>query len=436
MVEYTLKPREYRIGIILGAFIYWIFGIVDPFMLPESYLAVWYFRYITMTPGIVLSFLFSYTKYYQKFAKLVLIIVTMTGIIGIEYMVFIAKPTEQGFFGYYSGLVTTLFWSIFIFRFNKIETLLLFLTILIMYDSIAVFSQKLLSYGFYSKEFAWFIDNNFILICSGIVGFTASYMLDRYQLKIHEENIKYLFAKDKAQESDLLKSAFLSNMSHEIRTPLNSIVGFSELLVENDLDEDVRNSYVDMIKKGSDQLLRIIGDIMDISKIESNQIRIVQTRVDLCTLLRECYLSGERFLDSQLKSHIQLKLSIPKEFERLTIKSDPHRITQIIDNLLTNAIKNTNNGYIEFGIAGIQIIAGEEKIQFYCKDTGIGIEKENFELVFQRFGRIIDGRIQRGNGLGLSISKALVELLSGTIWVESEISKGTTFNFNIQLERI
>ncbi len=436
MGGYTLKPREYRIGIALGAFIYWIFGIVDPFMLPETYHDVWYFRYVIMTPGVVLSFLFSYTRYYKKYARLVLLIVTSTAMLGIVYMVYLAKPNEEGYFGYYSGLVTTLFWAIFIFRFTKIETIILFSIMLVMYDVVAVFFQNLLGHGFQSIEFAWFIENNFILIASGVIAISGSYMMEKYRHKIQEESDKYLVAKENAEESDRLKSAFLANMSHEIRTPLNSIIGFSELLSDSELVDEIRQNYVELIQHGGEQLLRIIGDILDISKIESNQMKIIHTQIDLSKLMKKCYFSGDRYLENQQKKHIELKLKIPEEFENITIVSDPIRLCQILDNLLTNAIKNTDKGSIEFGIEGITSVEGVDMIHFYVKDTGIGIDEEDFDLIFMRFGRVSNNRIQRGNGIGLCISKALVEMLGGKIWLESQVSEGSTFHFNIPLVRI
>ena len=405
-------------------------------MLPETYHDVWYFRYVTMTPGIVLSFLFSYTRYYKKYARLVLLIVTSTAMLGIVYMVYQAKPNEEGYFGYYSGLVTTLFWAIFIFRFTKIETIILFSIMLVMYDVVAVFSQNLLGHGFQSIEFAWFIENNFILIASGVIAISGSYMMEKYRHKIQEESDKYLVAKENAEESDRLKSAFLANMSHEIRTPLNSIIGFSELLSDSELVDEIRQNYVELIQHGGEQLLRIIGDILDISKIESNQMKIIHTQIDLSKLMKKCYFSGDRYLENQQKKHIELKLKIPEEFENITIVSDPIRLCQILDNLLTNAIKNTDKGSIEFGIEGITSVEGVDMIHFYVKDTGIGIDEEDFDLIFMRFGRVSNNRIQRGNGIGLCISKALVEMLGGKIWLESQVSKGSTFHFNIRLVRI
>lgn len=435
MKAYSIKPRDYRVGILLGAFIYWVFGIVDPYMLPETYRQAWYLRFVTMTPGIVLSFLFSYSRYYEKYAKLVLLTITLTGQMGIVYMVFLAQPTEQGYFAYYAGLVTTMFWAMYLFQFTWFETAGLFLIMLVMYDSVTIFSQKLLSHGFDSKEFAWFLDNNFILIASGIIAIMGSYMMEKYRQKIHEESEKYMLAKEKAEESDRLKSAFLANMSHEIRTPLNCILGFSELLSEDDLNTESRKNYVEIIQNGGDQLLRIIGDILDISKIESNQMKIEHVQVDLSKLLQGCLCSGEHFRDSQRKNILDLRLEIPAEFKNIQLKSDPYRVTQIFDNLLANAIKNTDKGFVEFGIKGIESTGGFDKIEFYVQDSGIGIKKENFELIFQRFGRISNNRVQRGNGIGLCITKALVEMLGGNIWLESELDRGTIFHFNIRFEK-
>ena len=433
---FALKPKEYRIGILMGAILYWLFGIVDPFMLPETYKEVWYLRFIIVTPSIILCYLFSYSKHYKKYARFIIFLVTLSAQIGIVYMVYLAKPSEQGYFAYYAGLVTTLFWAMFIFRFRMIDTTILFLLSLIMYDSVVIFSQNLLSFGYHSKEFAWFIENNFILIASGTIAIIGSYMMGKYRQRIFEESEKYMLAKEKAEESDRLKSAFLANMSHEIRTPLNSILGFSEILSDDDLNSPTRRRYTEMIQTSGNQLLRIIGDVLDISKIESNQLKIDHLQIDMYNLLTNCLASADQYRKTQQKNNIRIDLIIPKEYQSLQLKSDPFRLTQIFDNLITNAIKNTDNGYIEFGINEIHKVDGVAKIEFYVKDTGIGIRQKDFDLLFLRFSRIENHRIQRGNGIGLCITKALIEMLGGKIWFQSKENKGTTFYFNIKLNKV
>ncbi len=433
---FALKPKEYRIGILMGALLYWLFGIVDPFMLPDTYKQVWYLRFILVTPSIILSYLFSYSRHYKKYARLMIFLVTLSAQVGIVYMVYLAKPSEQGYFAYYAGLVTTLFWAMFIFRFRMIDTTVLFLVSLVLYNSVIVFSQNLLSFGYHSKEFAWFIENNFILIASGTIAIFGSYMMGKYRQRILEESEKYMLAKEKAEESDRLKSAFLANMSHEIRTPLNSILGFSEILSDDDLNSPTRKRYTEMIQTSGNQLLRIIGDVLDISKIESNQLKIDHLQINMHNLLTNCLASAEQYRKAHKKNNIRLELIIPKKYQSLQLKSDPYRLTQIFDNLITNAIKNTDIGVIEFGINEIHKIDGIAKIEFYVKDTGIGIRKKDFDLLFLRFSRIDNHRIQRGNGIGLCITKALIEMLGGKIWFQSEENKGTTFYFNIKLDKI
>jgi len=223
-------------------------------------------------------------------------------------------------------------------------------------------------------------------------------------------------------------------MSHEIRTPLNGILGFSELLSEDNLDENIRKSYAEMIQNSGNQLLNIIGDILDISKIESNQMKIRKLDIEVCTILKSCLSTAEHFRSVQGNREIQLRLIIPEEFENFNLHTDPFRLTQILDNLISNALKNTDAGFVEFGIKGIDVLDGIRRIGFYVQDSGVGIKKENFEVIFERFGRIQNERIQRGNGIGLCISKALVELLGGSISLESEYKIGSTFYFNILID--
>lgn len=241
----------------------------------------------------------------------------------------------------------------------------------------------------------------------------------------------YLREKEKAQQSDVLKSSFLSNMSHEIRTPMNGILGFSQLLI-NETDPKVRSNYVNIINESGDSLLNLINDILDISEIESGQGKIVYKAFDLHKLLDELCDTFNEQKGKLNKNKVEIVLELPDSYSVKKLLSDPFRLKQILSNLINNALKFTESGSITFGYKK-QL---QNKLLFFVRDTGIGISKEKQEIIFNRFLKIEDSfqKLYRGAGLGLSISKQLVGLLGGNIWVESEPGKGSVFMFTLPLE--
>ncbi|NJO69759.1 MAG: response regulator [Bacteroidetes bacterium] len=236
-------------------------------------------------------------------------------------------------------------------------------------------------------------------------------------------------AKEKAMESDNLKSAFLANISHEIRTPMNGILGFIELLNDPTLDSAIREQYIGIISKSSKQLLQIINDIIDISKIEANQVKIDTKECNINSAMRDIYLFYQNDKVMLEKSNLLIKLDLPLEEEYAKVYSDESRLRQILMNLLDNAFKFTFEGEIVIGYK----ISDNKNIEFYIKDTGIGIPIEQYHLVFERFRQVDDSSTRKfgGTGLGLSISEGLVKLMGGNIWFESEPDKGSTFYFTL-----
>ncbi|WP_430816211.1 ABC transporter substrate-binding protein [Carboxylicivirga sp. RSCT41] len=237
-------------------------------------------------------------------------------------------------------------------------------------------------------------------------------------------------SKLKAEESDRLKTAFLSNMSHEIRTPMNGIVGFTDLLKDEDIEKADRERYLDIIEENSQQLLRIISDIIDISKIEASQLKIAKSDIDIQQLFERLLDIFRLRLKRLGKEHITCQYNIhsPLNGSKLIVNSDITRLRQVLTNLLENAAKFTESGTIEFGVYPAN---DSEKITFYVKDTGVGIKKERVSQIFERFFREEErfGANLGGTGLGLSIAKNLVELLGGTISVESHPGEGANFYF-------
>ena len=261
----------------------------------------------------------------------------------------------------------------------------------------------------------------------------AELLLKQKANEIEEQNKEYrklneelAAAKAKAEESDKLKSTFLANMSHEIRTPMNAICGFSRLLERNTLDEKKRSEFIDIINTNSQQLLGIINDIVDISKIESGQVTLITNEVDLNVMIENVVSTLTPTINTKgVKLEFTHRLPTPQS----KIKTDEVKLRQILTNLLVNAIKFTKEGTIEISYS----LKDESTLEFRVKDSGIGIAKENLTQIFERFhqveGSSVDSR--KGTGLGLPISKGFVELMGGSIWVESEVGKGSCFGVTL-----
>lgn len=223
-------------------------------------------------------------------------------------------------------------------------------------------------------------------------------------------------AKVKAEAADKMKSKYLADMSHEIRTPLNAITGFSELMAFADTDEE-RMSYYDVIKMNNQLLMQLINDILDISKIEADAIKITYEQLDVSELMDTIYASAK------LRVPGGVKLVLEKEADHHMFGTDSMRLLQLINNLVNNAIKNTKEGSITMGYT----IQPDDQLRFYVRDTGIGIDKEKLKDVFDRFVKIND--YMEGIGLGLAICKGLVVKMGGSIHVTSELGVGSEFSF-------
>lgn len=240
----------------------------------------------------------------------------------------------------------------------------------------------------------------------------------------------YNSEKRKAETSDKLKSSFLANMSHEIRTPMNSIIGFSQLLSENP-DSATQKKYVDLILESGDSLLTLINEILDISQIEAGQGKLFPKNFQLEQLLADLHVTFEAERIKNKKYDIELILSEPEGIGRKAMYADPYRLKQVLSNLLNNAMKFTDSGEITFGYS---LLPGQ-KLRFFVEDTGIGIASENLEAIFHRFFKLEDdiNRLYRGTGLGLAICKQIVEMMGGDLSVQSKLTKGSRFFFDLAL---
>ncbi len=255
--------------------------------------------------------------------------------------------------------------------------------------------------------------------CTHLVGSVH----DITDMKLAEEEL--IKAKEKAEESDRLKTAFLHNISHEIRTPMNSIVGFSELITDSDLTPEIRNEFIQTIVQNSNQLLSIITQIISMATLETGQERINEKEISLNAILKIVF---DEYHSEAVRNNISLNYNAPLPENEDKLITDETKLIQIISNLLGNALKFTKKGSIDFGYT-----VKDKFLEFYIKDTGIGIPEESHEKIFERFHQVENSlsRGYEGSGLGLSISKGYVELLGGKIWLTSKPGEGSVFYFTI-----
>ncbi len=244
----------------------------------------------------------------------------------------------------------------------------------------------------------------------------------RTEHKRLQQLLRAIEQKDKADESNRLKSAFLANMSHEIRTPLNAIVGFAELLVSICRTKDAE-TFSRIITENNDLLIRLINDILELSKIEAGHLDFVYENVDITIVFKDLECSFQ----NRTKSGVVLSCELPDE--QLFIYTEKKRLTQVISNLLSNACKFTSSGSIRFGYQHI-----EDGLRIYVIDTGKGINRKNHQFVFDRFAKF--DKFMPGYGLGLPISREIVQLFGGDMFMESEPGKGSHFWFTIPLKKI
>ncbi len=246
--------------------------------------------------------------------------------------------------------------------------------------------------------------------------------------KWKKSQLELINAREKAEESDRLKSSFLANMSHEIRTPMNAIIGFSELLLRPQLFEKQKDKFLNYIVDSGNNLLNLIDDIIDISKIEAGRLKIKKQECDIERTMNELYASFVT-INERRETSFELNLNMPYLSQKPFILTDIFRFKQIFNNLLGNALKFTEKGYVEFGFK----FDVKNEILFYVTDTGIGMPQDKLDIIFEQFGQIEDteNKNQRGTGLGLAISEKLTILLGGKMWVDSLLGKGSTFYFTL-----
>ncbi len=263
-----------------------------------------------------------------------------------------------------------------------------------------------------------------------------TYIIEDITKRKHIEKV-LVEAKDKAEKSDKLKTAFLTNMSHEIRIPMNAIIGFTEMLLEKDYSEEEKNKFIELVLENGRKLLSTIDDVIDIAKIEAGQMNISTQRCSANKILFDNFYIFRQMSHKLGKSHLDLRAVQFVEDENLLFISDPQRINQVMSNLMSNALKYTHEGFIELGYR-LTDFHDAKCLEYYVKDSGTGIPSHQAEQIFDRFKRIDNNQKSGfgGSGLGLAISRNIARLMGGDLLLETELDKGSTFRFLIPFYEI
>ena len=437
---------QFRLSFALVILLYGVFGYLDSFIVPEYADVFQIIRFGFVIPILSAVIIVSFTRYFKFIWQTLLFISFIIAGVGISIMTVLVSDN----YSYYAGMMLIFSAGYFFIK------LRFFLATIAGWLTLGLYNIGAFFYTDVSYEIL--INNNFFYISANLIGMFAAYNIEFYarrdyylntqldeqkeaveevnrnlEIKVEERtrelntrNRELVKAKERAEQSDKLKSAFLANMSHEIRTPMNGIVGFANLLIDEE-DEEERKECIDIIISNGEHLLTLISDIIDISKMEAGLMKLNETEFSLNEFVDEIFLL---FSTNQAVKEKKLEL-IPKKALSNTdsiIIGDKMRLKQVFINLMENASKYTEEGRIEGGYT-----VNDNFIVFYVKDTGQGIDLRQQHYIFERFmqGNLDHTPEQEGTGLGLAISKAFVNLLGGEIWVESEIGIGSVFYFTL-----
>lgn len=447
--------NQLRVSIALGIFLYSLFAIIDLYFLPDLFVKFLIIRFGIVLPLGALAFYLTYRPNFPRYSQITLSIILLISCLGINVM--IANGSLLVNFPYFNGLIFAFF---FVYNFVKVTFRLataIVLIVMIVFEIIiyksAVVPQEEIVAG-----------NVFLIVGTILSAMSAYYneliarkeyfyrdfltkehqniqkknqdleeIVNERTLELVKANKALTKAKLRAEGNERLKSSFLAIISHEVRTPLTKIVGFSELISKSNIAEEKKANYRKLIEEGADQLLKVLNDIVEMSKIENQNVPISESLFLLNIVIGELEFFFERECEKMGKKG-KLKFIINPDLKNeFLIKSDRQKIKRVLENLIQNAIKYTSEGSIRVNVE----IRQDNFIEFCISDTGKGIKPEDQEIIFDIYKKVDDRIAQNygGTGLGLTISKGIVRSLGGKMWVQSEIGKGSEFFFTVPLKK-
>ncbi len=454
--------HQLRIAFFLVILLYASFGYLDSLMVPKYAELFHAIRFYFVVPLLILVLMMSFTSIFHKIWQALLFISFIVSGVGITIMNVLVPEN----YAYYAGMMLIFSAGYFFIKLRFfMATIAGWLTLLIF---------NIGAFAFTDTSILLLINNNFFFVSANLIGMLGAYNIEYYARRdfylnqeldkqkefvedanknlekiVGERTVELTAAKNKAEQSDHLKSAFLANMSHEIRTPMNGILGFADLLKEPNLTGEEQQQYIEIIEKSGARMLNIINDIVNISKIEAGLMEVVLIESNIN---KQIDFIQTFFKPMAEAKGIRLYSKTALHSKESIILTDKEKVYGILTNLVKNAIKYTERGSIEFGYKLVAenihetvvetshalSLPQDPFLQFYVKDTGIGIAADRHGAIFERFIQedIHDVNARQGAGLGLAIAKAYVEMLGGEIWMKSEKGEGSTFYFTLPYNRV
>lgn len=397
-------------------------------MLPETHEAAWTIRFFFLGPSLLIPFILSFQKRFHDFLGLFTTFLVIVAQLGIFLMIFNAYPQERGHDDYYVGLVLVILWAAFIFKLNyKLVAITSFSTIII-YAYFAITQQNMLMLGINGPHFPTFFNNVLFLTSMSFLASIGSYLIADYNTKLQEEKIQIQKALAKSRESDRIKTSFLSTMSHEIRTPLNGIIGFSDILLDDPDEEDIQVAAASINRQGY-QLLKVLSSILEFSELQSKDDLGKMEKVGMKVFIHRNYSNFDLYKSRHDKPNATLEVKFIEEIANKYLFIQYEKLESVINAILENAVKFGDNKPV---LMSGEIIH-ESGLVISVRDKGIGLQDTLGETVFENFRQVESGHNRKfdGIGMGLTMSKKIVNFMNGSIWYEQNIDQGTTFHVHI-----
>jgi len=419
---------NFRANLIIGSVLYAVYGIVDYFMMPFHFLDAWIIRFIFIGSVVIIFVFMSYKKWFLIYIDKSLIAFMFLGQIGIFIIMFITSSYERAYYDYYIGLTLVFFVSAFVFKISLKAIIWLIILTIICYFFYTIFHNHIIPSNPNSLEYVIFINSIIFLLSTGFLTIFGKYLIDHYQNRIDIEKKEIQKALKKAEESDQMKSSFLSTMSHELRTPLNGIIGFSDLLID-DIDINEKYKLIKGINKQGYQLLDILDIMLEYTQLQSELDLGKKLRKPIKLIVKETKRSFILHQEKMHKKQISFISEIEPKYLNSFIFTYHDKLLLVIDALINNAIKYSDSGVVKLSM---RVINNRDIVLSIC-DEGIGLDEDLNHVVFNDFRQVetSHNRNYGGIGMGLSISNKILNLMGGKIWYKKNTKIGTTFYFSI-----